>query len=333
MSSSFIILLPILVPLGVAFILPIVERVAHYLRSAVCIGAMLISLAALLSIAEPVFNGTTLVYWMSGWTPRDGLAIGINLSVDAWSLLIALVVAVVGLMSLIYTPVYLRNESGREPFYVLTMLLLAALTGFCLSGDLFNQFVWLEVFSVSSFALTGFHFETRSSVEAAFKYLITNSVSAFFIVLGLTLLYMQTGALNLAHIARDFRPTPAGLVAVGLLIGGYATKAALVPWHFWLPDAHSLAFLVARCAYRRAHANQCDFLRHLAQSWNLRASAYHFYPDALSRRQPYSIRAACRCWSEYACWRDSDGKAAVNQTGTGVFLRFPNGLYLARVSP
>ncbi|MFN8417905.1 MAG: proton-conducting transporter membrane subunit [Anaerolineae bacterium] len=241
MDTNVTIILPILLPLGTAFILPIIERIAHRLRAAVCIGAMIVSLVALLSMAGPIFNGATFVYWMGGWTPREGLAIGISLSVDAWSLFIALVVAFIGLMSLIYMPVYLRNESGREPFYVLTMLLLAALIGFCLSGDLFNQFVWLEVFSVASFALTGFHFESRGSVEAAFKYLVTNSIAAFFIVLGLTLLYMQTGALNLAHVARDFRATPAGLVAIGLLIGGYATKAALIPWHFWLPDAHQVA--------------------------------------------------------------------------------------------
>jgi multicomponent Na+:H+ antiporter subunit D len=78
-------------------------------------------------------------------------------------------------------------------------------------------------------------------MEAAFKYLITNSVAAFFIVIGLILLYMQTGALNLAEIADRFQTTPAGLVAIGLLVGGYATKAALIPWHFWLPDAHAVA--------------------------------------------------------------------------------------------
>ena len=241
MNNSLAILLPILAPLGIAFTLPIIDRISHSLRAPSCIIAMLISLVSLISLAEHVFKGETLVYWMSGWTPREGLAIGISLSIDAWSLLIALVVAFIGLMALVYTPVYLRSESGKEPFYVLTMLMLAALIGFCLSGDLFNQFVWLEVFSVSAFALTGFHFESRGSVEAAFKYLITNSVAAFFIVIGLTLLYMQTGALNVAHVAREFRPTPAGIVAIGLLIGGYATKAALVPWHFWLPDAHTAA--------------------------------------------------------------------------------------------
>lgn len=232
---------PILIPLATAFFVPVVRRISHSVRALFCIIAMILTLVCLLTLAKPVFSGEILVYWMGGWEPRDGLAIGISLVADAWGLLIALVVAVIGLMSLLYSTVYMQEQSGRGSYYVLVMLLLTGLIGFCLSGDLFNQFVWLEVFSFAGFALTGFHIDDRQAVEAAFKYLVTNSVAAFFIAIGLTLLYMQTGALNLAQIAAAFTPTPAGLVALGLLLGGYATKAALVPWHFWLPDAHAVA--------------------------------------------------------------------------------------------
>lgn len=232
---------PILIPLATAFIAPVVPRISHLIRAMLCVAAMALTLFFLLSMAGPVFDGQVLVYWMGGWQPRQGLAIGISLSIDAWGLLIALVVAVVGLFSLIYSVVYMRDQSGKGPYYVLTMLLITGLIGFSLSGDLFNQFVWLEVLSVAAFALTGFHVDNRQAVEAAFKYLITNSVAAFFVVLGLILLYMQTGALNLAEIADKFELTPAGLVALAMLVGGYATKAALVPWHFWLPDAHAVA--------------------------------------------------------------------------------------------
>ncbi len=232
---------PILIPLGAAFVLPLLGRLSRALRPLTCIAALVLTLATLLKLSERVFEGQVIVYWMSSWTPRDGFAIGISLSIDAWGMLTALIVAVVGLLTVIYSTAYLRGQTGQGPYYVLIMLLVAGLIGFSLSGDLFNQFVWLEVFSVAAFALTGFHVERRDAIEAAFKYLITNSVASFFIAIGLTLLYMQTGALNLAEVARAFRPSPAGLAAAGLLVGGYATKAALVPWHFWLPDAHAAA--------------------------------------------------------------------------------------------
>jgi multicomponent Na+:H+ antiporter subunit D len=232
---------PILIPLGTAFILPFVSRFVPSLRAVTCILALTVTLTVLLTLAGPVFGGATIVYWMSEWQPRDSLAIGISLTIDAWGLLIALVVVGISLAATIYSLPYMRTETGKGSYYVLLLLLTTGLVGFCLSGDVFNQFVWLEVFSVASFALTGFHTNERQAVEAAFKYLITNSVASFFIAVALTLLYLQTGALNLAQIARDFQPTAAGLVAVGLLVGGYATKAPLFPWHFWLPDAHSVA--------------------------------------------------------------------------------------------
>jgi multicomponent Na+:H+ antiporter subunit D len=239
--EPILLLTPILAPLLAALLLPLVDRISKNLRPWFCVLAAALALAGLLRLAPAVLAGETLVYWMGGWQPREGLAIGISLAIDGWSWFVAFIVALVGLLSLVFSSAYMRRETGQGSYYVLFMLLLAALIGFVFSGDLFNQFVWLEVFSVAAFALTGFHFNDRTSVEAAFKYLITNSIAALFIAIALSLLYMQTGALNLAHISTAFQPTPAGIVALGLLIAGYGVKAALVPWHFWLPDAHTAA--------------------------------------------------------------------------------------------
>jgi multicomponent Na+:H+ antiporter subunit D len=244
--DSLLIPAPILLPLAVAFLLPMIEHFSRALRTLVAVVTAAATFGLLLRFAPRVFGGDPIVYWMSDWTPRLGasgktVAIGISLTIDSWGLLIALVAAGVSTMALIYSASAMRHQTGRGPYYVLMMLLLAALVGFALSGDLFNQFVWLEVFSVAAFALTGFNSEENIAVEGAFKYLITNSIASFFIAIGLALLYMNTGALNLANVARDFVPNTGGWVGVGMLIGGYATKAALIPWHFWLPDAHTVA--------------------------------------------------------------------------------------------
>jgi multicomponent Na+:H+ antiporter subunit D len=234
--------LAILVPLVTALLVPLVDLISTRLRVALCLFGAALTLGVLARLAPAVFLAQEVqVYWMSGWTPRADLAIGISLVVDAWGLLIAGLVAILGLLTLVYSTVYLKHETGRAAYYVLFMLLETALIGFTLSGDLFNQFVWLEVFSVSAFALTGYHYEERGAIEAAFKYLITNSIAALFIATALCLFYMQTGALNLAHIARALPASPASLTAVGLLVAGYAVKAALVPWHFWQPDVYAAA--------------------------------------------------------------------------------------------
>lgn len=233
---------PILIPLATAFVIPLVSLISEKLRAPLSIISAILTLGALAAMVEPVFlENQVLIYWMGGWIPQGHAAVGISLAVDAWGLLMAGIIALIGLLCMVFSSYHMRKETGETAYYVLMLLMLAAMIGFCLTGDLFNQFVWLEILSVSAFALTGFYYQEKTSVEAAFKYLITNSIASLFVVVGLTLLYTQTGALNLAQIASKFQPTTAGMVAVGLLLGGYATKAGLVPWHFWLPDAYQTA--------------------------------------------------------------------------------------------
>lgn len=239
---EFSMLAPVLAPLCAAFLLPITGLISRRLIPLVCLLAMSLSLAGLLLAAGPVFvQGQTLVYWMGGWEPVEGMAVGINFAVDAWGLFIALTIAVVGLLALIYSIPYMAQETGKEAYYILLMLLQAAMLGFVLTGDLFNQFVWLEVLSFSAFALTAFHYRDRLAVEGAFKYLITNSVAAVFILVALAILYATTGALNLAAATGQFGRSAGQMIALGLLFAGYATKTALVPWHQWLPDAYQAA--------------------------------------------------------------------------------------------
>src|SRR5207248_7278929 len=124
------------------------------------------------------------------------------------------------------------------------LVFLAAMSGFALAGDLFNMFVWFELMSVAAYALTGYRVEEASPLEGAINFAVTNSVGSFCILFGTGLLYARTGALNLAQIGHALSGHRAdGLVvaAFALLIGGLLVKAAVVPFHFWLADAHAVA--------------------------------------------------------------------------------------------
>lgn len=232
----------IMFPLGMAFALPLLVRLWTPLRD-ILTALTLWGTVALLAMMAPqvIRQGIPLVYWTGGWDVREGIPLGISITVDAFALLVALTITITSGLVWIYTIAYLRHDTGRSRYAVLHLLLTAALVGFVLSGDLFNQFVYLEILSVASFALTGFRWNEPEGLEAAFKYLVLSSVASFGIAVGLALLYAETGALNLAHIARELGPGSAGVVGIALLAGGYATKAGLVPWHTWLPDVHTAA--------------------------------------------------------------------------------------------
>src|SRR5436305_14293513 len=124
------------------------------------------------------------------------------------------------------------------------LIYLAAMVGFALSGDLFNMFVFFELMSAPAYALTGYKIEERGPLQGALNFAISNSIGAFLTLSGIGLIYGRTGALNLAQIGASLaHHHPDGLVTVGfvLVITGFLVKAAVVPFHFWLADAHATA--------------------------------------------------------------------------------------------
>jgi multicomponent Na+:H+ antiporter subunit D len=129
-------------------------------------------------------------------------------------------------------------------FHVLMLIFLGSMVGFCLSGDLFNLFVFFELMSVAAYALTAYKIEEEQALEGGINFAIVNSVAAFLILIGIALLYGRTGALNMAQIGRALATAPqdwlVGMAFV-LISAGFLTKGALVPFHFWLSDAHAVA--------------------------------------------------------------------------------------------
>ncbi len=222
------------IPLAVAFLLPLAGRGRPAVSDWLANGTMsCLAILALVSIGE---DG---LYHMGAWpTP-----IGIDLRLDPLAALLLLAINMVGLVACLYSVEYMRRYTAKHRYYSLFLLLVAGMNGAILAGDLFNLYVMMEVAAVASYALVAFGGE-HEDLEAAFKYAVLGSLSSAVILIGVGLVYGVTGTLNMAHIADRVSQagmSPPLLFASALFLCGFGLKAALVPFHAWLPDAHPSA--------------------------------------------------------------------------------------------
>jgi multicomponent Na+:H+ antiporter subunit D len=183
--------------------------------------------------------GQSGMYHLGGWpTP-----IGIDLRLDSLAVLLLLAVNTVGLAVCLYSIDYMKHFTRRGYFFGLFLLLVTGMNGVILAGDLFNLYVFLEVAAVASYSLVAFGC-AHEELEASFKYIVLGSLSSSLILIGIALVYGITGTLNMAHMAGRIAESGMDgplLLAFGLFICGFSFKAALVPFHAWLPDAHPSA--------------------------------------------------------------------------------------------
>jgi multicomponent Na+:H+ antiporter subunit D len=194
-----------------------------------------------LALLASCLDGTA-VYWFGGWVPRHGIALGVAFAVDPVGATMATLAGVLATAALTFS--WRIFEAVRTLHHALMLVFLAGIVGFCLSGDLFNMFVFYELFSVAAYALTGYQTTDPGPVRGALNFAITNSVGAILVLAGIALLYGRAGALNLAQLGQSLASRPADrlvIVAFLLLMVGFFVKAAVVPFHFWLADAYALA--------------------------------------------------------------------------------------------
>jgi multicomponent Na+:H+ antiporter subunit D len=234
--------LAVAIPLVAAALLVAVAAVVpRRLVDLMACGASIACVVLCALVLDDASDGT-LVYWFGGWTPRDGTALGISFAIDQMGAGLALFASVLFLAAFVFCWRYFVVIG--PVFHALMLVFLAAMLGFSYTGDLFNLFVFFELLSVAAYALVAYDIEEEGPLQGALNFAVTNSIGAFLILSGIALLYGRTGALNMAQIGEALAGHPAdGLVVVAftLMAVGFFVKAAVVPFHFWLADAYSVA--------------------------------------------------------------------------------------------
>jgi len=222
------------IPLVMAFVLPVFGKKG---KSAATVLANLATMTLLVLAIASI--GKSGVYQVGNWSIR----VGIILVLDGLSSLLLLAISVVSAAAMLFSARYMEQYTAKAKYLSLFMLMVAGMNGVVLSGDIFNLFVFLEIASLASYSLVGFGCE-HEELEASFKYMVLGSVASSLILFGIALVYGNTASLNMACVSKAIQSSGlnAGLTfALSLFIAGFGLKAALVPFHAWLPDAHPSA--------------------------------------------------------------------------------------------
>lgn len=238
--SAHLPLLLFLVPFSTAVALPMLgSKRPGWCRPATLVSVALTSILALANLVTVLKRGT-IVYAFGGWAAP----LGIQWVDDGLASIVILTMSLLISIALVFGhDAPSSTFRGREVYYhTLVLLLVSAMTGIVLAGDLFNVFVFLEVAALTGYALVGS--AGGRSLVSAFRYLILGSFGASLYLLGVSHLYVATGSLNMADLAARVPELLTSTAVVSGLIFiflGLAIKMALIPLHGWLPDAYSHA--------------------------------------------------------------------------------------------
>ena len=233
-------LLLVVIPLLAAPIVAVLPRG----RSAWAVTMLVTAICAILAGIQlwSVAHEGVISYELGGWAPPWG----IEYRIDSLNAFVALIVAGIAAITLPYALLSIEKEIPKQQiplFYSSLLLCFCGLLGITQTGDIFNVFVFLEISSLSSYALISMG-RNRQALTSAYQYLIMGTIGATFFLIGVGLIYSQTGTLNIADLAErlpavfEHRTVHTGFA---FIVIGIALKLALFPLHLWLPNAYTYA--------------------------------------------------------------------------------------------
>ena len=240
--SDHLIVAPVVLPLVVGALMLLLDTRGRAVVATLGIASAFaqLAIAVWLVAAAGAQEGTSVASYRLGDWPAQ---FGIVLVLDRLSAVMLLLTALLGSTSLIYS---LARWHGEGPyFHALFQFLLMGLNGAFLTGDLFNLFVFFELFLAASYGLA-LHGSGHARVRSGLHYIAVNLTAAFFFLIGVSLIYGASGTLNMADLALRL-PELAGReralfeIGAGILGVAFLVKSAMWPLGFWLPGTYGAA--------------------------------------------------------------------------------------------
>jgi NADH:ubiquinone oxidoreductase subunit 5 (subunit L)/multisubunit Na+/H+ antiporter MnhA subunit len=227
MARAAILLVCVLVPLGGAFILPLLGRVSALLRNLCALCLVCVSLACSILLVPGALAGQEVT-----WSAAGPLGISFTLTADALAVFMALVSSLVGAVIMLFSFDYISHYKNQNEYYLMAVLFLGAMMGLVFSANLVFLFVFWEITGIASWRLIGFY-RGKTDVLRADKAFLVTAFGALLMLLGIVAVYGQTGSFDLAAVKGTTLPW----IVSGLFLVGMLSKSATLPFHTWLPDA------------------------------------------------------------------------------------------------
>lgn len=230
--------------LGTAVIIPLMGKNSFSrLRRLIMVSLTLLWILGAATLNQ-VYRRGAYTYHFGNWSEK----IGVQFIVDEFTALMSLFIITISWFILLYSLRDIEHEIEPDQYgnyYTLIFLLLFSMVGITFTNDLFNMYVFMEILSITSCSIISIK-RRKENYLASLRYLLLSTIGSLSVLLGIALLYMVTGHLNMLEasktIAHVWQLYPTNiLVAIGFMLTGMAMKAAVFPLHIWLPDAHSSA--------------------------------------------------------------------------------------------
>ena len=196
-----------------------------------------LALGNAIHLCNTVSTGGTIIFLAGNWAPP----FGITMVVDLFSAIMVLTSAVVSIAVVFYSLRMIDELRERHFYYFLVQMVLVGVNGSFITGDIFNLYVFFEIFLISSYVLMAIG-STRGQLRETYKYVLLNFLASIFFLVAVALLYGVAGTLNMADLACKLPEAPnqgiISLIAV-IFIVVFGSKAAVFPLFYWLPHSYT----------------------------------------------------------------------------------------------